>query len=126
MVKGAVEAKATKTAVVYDTRTGEVVHVPSNSFRSTWWHMSRQGNGEDGAQLAPGGVDRARLGVLHDKGREFSPAFQYRVDVKSRMLVADRAPLIKQHAPRKAAAKKRKGTKRPRPKQSAKRPKPKR
>jgi hypothetical protein len=87
------EAKATKTTFVYDTRTGKVVHVHQFIPYDRNGTMSDREMEEMALKLAPPVWDRSRLSVLHHaKDLELNPEHDYRVDVKNRKLLVQAAP----------------------------------
>ncbi len=88
-----IEVTPTRTAFVYDTLTGKVVHihqfVPARPGRT----IPDDEMEKVAIELAPLAFDRARLRVVHadERQSELSPESNYRVDLKSRALVVERA-----------------------------------
>lgn len=89
-----IQARATKTTFVYDTRTGKVVHIHQFVPARPDGTCSDREMEETAVSLAPAAWDRANLAALHhDKDLELNPEHQYRVDIKSRRLVVEPTPL---------------------------------
>lgn len=88
------QSQPTKTSFVYDTRTGKVVHIHQFIPAQPDGTCSDSEMEETALRLAPAAWDRAKLGILHYAKRlDLNPEHQYRVDVKSRELVVEPAPL---------------------------------
>jgi hypothetical protein len=88
-----IEAKATKTSFVYDTRTGEIVHVHQFIPASPDGTCPDREMEETALKLAPAALDRAQLEVLHHDGEmDLTPEREYRVDVENRKLLVETAP----------------------------------
>jgi hypothetical protein len=75
---------------VYDSRTGEIVHIHQFVPFSPDGRCPTDEMAETALTLAPSALDRSELGVLHHEGvLELSHEFAYRVDVVKNQLVRE-------------------------------------
>lgn len=87
------QPRPTKISFVYDTRTGEVVHIHQFIPAYPDGTCSEREMEETALKLAPTIFDRAQLAVLHhDEELGLTAAYQYRVDIESRRLVREPIP----------------------------------
>lgn len=96
------ETAPTRTAFVYEARTGKVVHVHQFVPARPGGTIPEEEMENAALSFAPAAYDRKSLRVLHaDEKQILSPEFRYRVDPKKRALRAERAePLRPRDRPR--------------------------
>lgn len=96
------EIAPTRTAFVYETRTGKVVHIHQFVPARPGGTIPEDEMEKAALSFAPATYDRRSLRVLHaDEKLDLSPEFRYRVDVRKRALLAERVePLRPRDRPR--------------------------
>lgn len=83
-----IQQQPTKTSFVYDTRTGQVVHVHQFIPYAPEGTCSDSEMEETALHLAPG--ETANLGVVHYEGDRYADrSVQYRVDCEKRTLIEE-------------------------------------